>query len=354
MQKVICHFRIEGQPVSCIPIKSGHINHTWRIETNRRKRYILQRINHHVFRDVEGLMENIRSVTEYIRNHYPNAGAVLSLVPAVNGETFLPYEGEYYRVYENIEDSLCLTKAETAEDFRLSGVAFGRFQRQLADFPAHTLRETIPHFHDTPDRFRHFHDAIERDAAKRADSVRSEISFLLSREEDASMMTSLQASGYLPLRVTHNDTKLSNVLFDAHTRQPLCVIDLDTVMPGLAGNDFGDAIRFGASTAAEDERDLSLVHFSMPMFKVFAEGFLSECGSGLTDEELRTLPWGARLMTMECGMRFLTDYLCGDVYFHTERPGHNLDRCRTQLKLLAEMEDHWDEMRETIEALSQR
>lgn len=227
---------------------------------------------------------------------------VLTLVPTRGGELYhLASDGELWRLYEFVTDSLCLDKPETMEDLRQSGVAFGRFQNQLADFPAATLHETIRRFHDTPFRYEQLKQAIERDSFGRAATVRREIDLYLSHEAEADALMSLCRSGELPLRVTHNDTKLNNVMLDAATRTPLCVIDLDTIMPGLAANDFGDSIRFGASTAAEDEQDLSKVEMSLPLFEAYTEGFLSECGGRLTRREIETLPLGAKLMTLECG-----------------------------------------------------
>ena len=251
-------------------------------------------------------------------------------------------------MYDYILDSVCPEKAESPEDLRQSGVAFGMFQNQLADFPAATLNETIPHFHDTPDRFRIFHEAIHEDAACRLESVRELVNRYLAHEAEADALHSLLRKGELPLRVTHNDTKLTNVMLDEATRKPLCVIDLDTVMPGLAAHDYGDAIRFGASTAAEDEPDLSKVEMSLEYFEAFTEGFLRSCGDRLTEKEIDTLPLGAKLMTLECGVRFLTDYLNGDVYFATHRPDQNLDRARTQLKLVEDMEKKWDAMQAIV------
>jgi Ser/Thr protein kinase RdoA (MazF antagonist) len=227
-------------------------------------------------------------------------------------------------------------------------VAFGMFQNQLADFPAATLTETIPHFHDTPDRFRIFREAIAADRAGRLESVRDEVNRFLAHESEAGMLHALLNKGEIPLRVTHNDTKLTNVMLDEDTRQPLCVIDLDTVMPGLAAHDYGDAIRFGASTAAEDETDLCKVEMSLEMYEAFTEGFLSACGDRLTRKEIESLPMGAKLMTLECGVRFLTDYLNGDTYFAINRPNQNLDRARTQLKLVEDMESKWDAMHAVI------
>ncbi len=244
-----------------------------------------------------------------------------------------------------------MEKAETPADLRESGVAFGRFQRQLSDFPAHTLHETIPRFHDTSDRYMLLKEVIAADNCGRVKEVGAEIEFALAREDFAATLTDLQEKGELPLCVTHNDTKLNNVLFDRQTGKALCVIDLDTVMPGLAANDFGDTIRFGATSAAEDERDLSKVHFALPLYEAFAEGFLAACGKSLTPCELAYLPHGAKIITLECGVRFLTDYLSGDTYFRTSREGQNLDRCRTQFQLVADMEREKDKMIKIMEKI---
>lgn len=237
----------------------------------------------------------------------------------------------------------CLEAPESPEDFYQSAIAFGQFQYQLADFPAETLTETIPEFHNTIDRYRIFREVLARDPMGRAAGVRGEIQFLLDREDRAGTLQRMRESGELPLRVTHNDTKLNNVLLDQETRKPLCVLDLDTVMPGLSAYDFGDSIRFGAATAAEDEKDLSKMTMDLDLFRIYTEGFVKACPS-LTPMELKMLPMGAWTMTLEVGLRFLTDYLDGDRYFKTAYEDHNLDRCRTQLKLAWDMEQKWAEM----------
>jgi len=342
-------FRTDGELIFCAPYGNGHINQTYLLVDSSARQYILQKINRSVFHDPESLMRNVSAVTAHLRKTAGNPREVLTLIPTPEGRAwFVDDDGETWRLYQFISDSVCLERAETAEDFRESAAAFGQFQRRLADFPAKTLSETIPHFHDTPARYAALHAAVEADACNRVKGVSREIEFALAREEYASTLTNLQASGDLPPRVTHNDTKLNNVLFDRETRKALCVIDLDTVMPGLAVNDFGDSIRFGASTAAEDERDLTKVSLSLPLFEAYAEGFLSACGESLTGCERACLCDGAKSMTLECGVRFLTDYLSGDTYFKTSRDGQNLDRCRTQFKLVKDMEFNWDEMRRRI------
>ena len=343
MLNICGKFQTKGAALSCEPYGNGHINATYLMKTDE-EQYILQRINHHIFQDVPGLMRNVERVTAFLAEKDPDPRHSLHLVPAKDGAAYVEAEGEFYRMYDFVHDSICLDAPETDEDFYQSAVAFGSFQRQLADFPASELTETIPRFHDTPNRYRALRAAIEKDALGRAASCREEIEFALAREADAAVMINLLAAGELPLRVTHNDTKLNNVMLDAKTRKPLCVIDLDTVMPGLAANDFGDSIRFGANTGAEDEKDLKKISLSLARYEAFARGFLEACGKALTPKEIETLPWGAKLMTLECGVRFLTDYLEGDTYFRIHRPEHNLDRTRTQFALVADMEKKWTQM----------
>jgi Ser/Thr protein kinase RdoA (MazF antagonist) len=349
MEKMAFAFALDGRPVSLSRCDSGHINTTYLLETDRGARYILQKINRQVFRNVPALMSNIQAVTDHLWSKDPDERRVMRLVPTLNGESYaVDEQGEFWRVCVFIKNSVCLESARTEEEFLESGVAFGRFQSLLSDFPADKLVETMPGFHDTVGRYRKFREVLSADPAHRAGEVKSEIDFYLAREEEAGQMVGMLSRGELPLRVTHNDTKLNNVLLDERTYKPLCVIDLDTVMPGLCGNDFGDSIRFGASTAAEDERDLSRVSLSLPMFEAYAKGFLSACGKGLTPLEIETLPLAAKLITLECGLRFLTDHLDGDAYFRIHRPGHNLDRCRTQLQLVLDMERKFGEMQRII------
>ena len=344
MEQVLDLFRLNGRPVSCDPYGEGHINLTFLAVTDTGKRYILQRLSRAAFHDIPGLMGNVAAVTEFLAARSPDPRSSLHLIPTLDGRSFCrDSEGEFWRVYDFVEDSLCLQTPETPEDFYQSAVAFGQFQCRLRDFPAETLCETIPNFHNTPDRYRKFHLAVDADAAGRLSSVLPEVRFLLEREEKGGTLQRLREGGELPVRVTHNDTKLNNVMLDAVTRKALCVIDLDTVMPGLVAYDFGDSIRFGASTASEDEKDLSRVEMSLDLYETYARGFIPACG-GLTAAELESLPLGAWTMTLENGLRFLTDYLEGDHYYHITRPEHNLDRCRTQLKLVSDMEQKWDRM----------
>ena len=327
----------------------GHINDTFLVDAGER-RFILQRISPVAFKQPKDLMENIVNVTEYLGREIEKLGGdrrreTLEVIRSRKGETCVADSaGAMWRVFAFVEDTICYQAAETPELFAASGRAFGRFQRLLRDYPAHTLHETIPHFHDTEDRLRKLKEAVAADPLGRAKDCRADIDFMLARESDCSVALAALREGTLPLRVTHNDTKLNNVLMDDQTGEALCVIDLDTVMPGLSINDFGDSIRFGANHCAEDERDLTKVNLDVDLFAAYTEAFLSEAGDALTGAEISYLPWGAKLMTLECGMRFLTDYLEGDVYFHISREKQNLDRCRTQFKLVSDMEARWDEL----------
>lgn len=356
-KEVIENFQFEGEYTEGIPYGSGHINDTFRVTFQHKgetKRYILQRMNNQIFLNPEELMENVVGVTSWLRKKIVENGGepereTLNLVPAKDGKAFYKdREGEYWRVYLFIEGAKTYDLVENQEDFYQSAVAFGRFQGLLADYPAETLHETIQDFHNTVKRLDTFKKAVEADACGRAAQVQEEIQFVLDREALAHKLCDMQAEGKLPLRVTHNDTKLNNIMIDDETRKAICVIDLDTVMPGLSVNDFGDSIRFGASTGAEDEPDLSKVSCSMELFELYTKGFVEGCKGSLTEEELDMLPVGAMTMTYECGMRFLTDYLEGDHYFKIHREGHNLDRCRTQFKLVKDMEEKWNQMNEIV------
>lgn len=341
------------------PFGAGHINETYAVYMPGREgdelSYVLQRVNSNVFKDPAGVMDNIFGVTEYLRNVIRREGGdpdreTLSYIKTKSGcNYFEDSEGEPWRCYNFIPDSVCYQLVEEPEQFYQSGSSFGHFLKQLCDYPASKLNETIPDFHNTVKRFGAFQVALKRDLKNRAASCRPEIDFALAREKDCGVLVEQQDAGILPLRVTHNDTKLNNILFDEKTGKGLCIIDLDTIMPGLAANDFGDSIRFGASTAAEDEVDLSKVHFDIGLYELYAKGYLETAGTVLTQEEKESLPWGARLITLECGMRFLTDYLQGDTYFKTTHPTHNLERARTQFRLVEEMEQQFARMQSIVE-----
>ena len=345
-------FCIKGQPIHCEEFGNGHINQTLKIATDTGKSYILQRINHYVFKEPAKVMKNIFAVTNYLLEKTGDPTAALRFVSTRDGQfCHRDEDGNYWRMYEFV-DGFCLEAAETAEDFYESGVAFGQFQQQLLDFPAHTLHETIPNFHNTPDRFRQLKDSICVDVKGRAAEVRQEIEFALAHEDIGGTLQRMLEKGQLPLRVTHNDTKLNNVLLNPKTRKPLCVLDLDTVMPGLSAHDFGDSIRFGAATAAEDEQDVSRMKLNLDYYEAYAKGFL-EAATALTEAEIDALPYGALIMTLEVGIRFLKDYLDGDVYFKTAYPTHNLVRCRTQFALVADMETKWAQMCSIIRRLKE-
>lgn len=356
--EAIAQFDLEGKLVDQHPYGNGHINDTFLItyETSKgNRKYILQRMNHAIFKKPQQLMENVVNVTEYLRRVIKEQGGdpdreTLNVIKTRNGENY--YEDSshnYWRMFLYIERTMCLEQVECAKDFYDSAVAFGNFQRMLSDYPAEELYETIPNFHNTPSRFRDFQKAVQEDKLGRAALAKEEIAFALEREKDTPVLLDLLAEGKLPLRVTHNDTKLNNILFDADTKKALCIIDLDTVMPGLSHYDFGDSIRFGASTGAEDEKDLSKIELDLSLFETFTKGFLEGCGGSLTEKEIEMLPMGAKLMTYECGIRFLADFLEGDVYFKIHRKDHNLDRARTQFKLIEDMEEKWDRMTSIVE-----
>lgn len=336
-------FRINGRAVSAEPYACGHINDTFLLKTDTGEKYILQRINTSIFKNAEALMDNILSVTSFLKEKIIRAGGdpereTLNVIPAKDGSSFFQNGQDYWRVYVFVRNSVTLQTCETEEQFYASACAFGRFQKLLADFPADSLYESIPAFHNTKSRYNDFERAVSEDVRGRAASVAEEIAFVRKRREFAATLVDMQENGDLPLRVTHNDTKLNNVLFDEATMLPIAVIDLDTVMPGLSVNDFGDSIRFGATHAAEDEPDMDNVHFEISLFECYTRGFLGECGALLTENEKKMLSVASIMMTFECGMRFLTDYLNGDTYFKIQREKQNLDRCHTQFKLVNDME----------------
>lgn len=347
-----------GQKCSYVkPFGEGHINETYAVYMQEEDgsdvpQYVLQRLNINVFKDPSQVMENIFGVTEFLREVIREEGGdvdreTLSYIKTKSGETYFEdAQGQPWRCLHFISNSVCYQTVEEPDQFYQSAKSFGHFLKQLGNYPAESLHETIPQFHDTVKRFRDFAKAVKKDVKNRSRSCKKEIAFALEREEDCGVLMEQLNKGLLPLRVTHNDTKLNNILFDSDTDKGLCIIDLDTIMPGLAANDFGDSIRFGASTAEEDEKDLEKVHFDIHLYELYVKGYLEMAKDVLTPAEIESLPWGARLMTLECGMRFLTDYLQGDVYFKTAYPEHNLVRARTQFKLVKEMEEQFEAMQE--------
>ena len=361
-QQVLDAYEFPGNPVRIERYGQGHINDTFcitcQMPAGAHIRFILQGLSTSAFPQPENVMENFVRITTFLRGKIIAAGGdptreTLSLVKTRDGKDFVAdATGKVWRLVPFIEKTDSFQSA-TAELFEASGRAFGRLQYLLQDFPAETLHETIARFHDTENRFEKFIAALEADKLGRAGAIPQDIQFVLDRKTDCSAALQALRDGILPLRVTHNDTKLNNILIDRDTGEGICVIDLDTTMPGLAINDFGDSIRFGANHCAEDEKDLSKVNFDLDLYEVYVRGFLQGAQGCLTDAELRFLPWGARLMTLECGIRFLTDYLEGDHYFHIQYPEQNLDRCRTQFKLVQDMEAQFEAMGQIIHKYSQ-
>lgn len=353
ISQILAAYVLPGTVADVARHGKGHINDTFCVVCKTPEggtaRFILQRLSQAAFPHPEEVMENFVGITSYLRREILAEGGdplreTLSLVKTGDGADFVTDAGgRAWRLMPFIENADCYQSA-TPELFAASGRAFGRFQYMLRDYPARTLHETIPHFHDTESRFDQFIAALEADKLNRAEGVSPEIQFILRRKADCGVALRALREGKLPLRVTHNDTKLNNILIDRDTHEGICIIDLDTTMPGLAINDFGDSIRFGANHCMEDEQDLTKVNFDISLYEVFTRGFLEGARGSLTPAELEYLPWGARLMTLECGIRFLTDYLDGDHYFHVSHPRQNLDRARTQLKLVKDMEEQFDAM----------
>ncbi len=355
--EIITQFRYAGQFDRSEFLKIGHINDTYAVyfqNGDNPYRYLLQRVNHEVFRQPELLMRNIQLVTEYLHETIIQYGGdpereTLRLVPTKDRRTYYrSLSGDYWRCYDFIEGTRTYQVAESLAHVYEAGRAFGNFLTLLSDFPVSDLAETIPNFHNTSKRFEAFYAALDRDICNRASVVENEIHFVLGQESEMSRIVDLLKAGTIPVRVTHNDTKFNNVLIDENTQESVCVVDLDTVMPGSALYDYGDAIRSIANTGAEDERDLGLVNFSLEIFDWFTKGYLQAAGDLLTPLEIELLPFSANLMTLECGMRFLTDYLNGDTYFRTLYPEHNLDRCRTQFKLVREMDSQVSDMERIV------
>ena len=360
LSNIAAAFQCRGTYLDAVPYGSGHINDTYKAtyeEGGQEVRYIVQRINHSIFTDVPGLMDNIGRVTRHQRMKFEAAGAgeidrrVLTLIPTVNGQDFHKDEqGNFWRVYIFIEDAVGIDVIENTDQAYESAKAFGEFQFQLADLPGR-LNETIPNFHHTRSRYDTLMQAIEEDAHGRVADVQAEIAFAKEREKIVDVVIDLMASGEIPERVTHNDTKLNNVLIDMETGKGMCVIDLDTVMPGSVLYDFGDMIRTTTNQAVEDESDLSKVEMNIDYFEALVKGYLETASDFLTAKEIELLPFSGLLISFEIGLRFLTDYLQGDTYFKTHREWQNIDRCRKQFKMVQSMEEQMEAMQKIVEKI---
>ncbi len=359
LSEVFGHFSCKGTFESGVPFGSGHIHDTYKVTTEEKDQpnYILQRINTHIFRDVEELQNNIFQVTTHIRKKLaaiPGSDPdreTLTIIPARNGKLYhRDDEGKYWRVYLFIERHKSYDRVETPEQAYQGGRAIGRFEKLIAGLDPSGIYEVLPGFHDMELRLDNFHKALEKDPENRAAAIPEDIRFVLDRAEEMKTIKKLGQAGKIPLRITHNDTKFNNVLLDENDKS-LCVIDLDTVMPGYIHYDFGDAIRTTANSSFEDETDLSKVFVRLDLYEAFARGFMEEVREELNDTEIDHLPFSARMLTFIIGLRFLTDYLDGDHYFKIHHPGHNLERARTQFKLVSSMEEHREEMEEIINKL---
>ncbi len=346
-------FQVYGDFVSGCPHGSGHINDTYKVTYSvggAPLSYLLQRINHHVFTQPANVQQNILRVTRHIASKLIAKGEsdisrrTLTLILTRDGEpVYHDAEGNWWRMYIFVEGASTYDQIQSTAQAELVGEAFADFQNMVADLTEPRLHETIPHFHNTVKRYEALQAAIQKDAFNRAKDVKAEIDFVTARADTFGRLLERSAKGEIPERVTHNDTKLNNVMLDDKTGKGICVIDLDTVMPGLALYDFGDMCRTSTANAAEDEQDLSKVYSRMDMFEALATGYCRGA-KFLTQGEKEELAFSARLITMTIGIRFLTDYLSGDVYFHIKRPRHNVDRCRTQLKMVKSMEDQAEQM----------
>lgn len=352
------NFNLEGELKTSDSHVCGHINDTFIIncegENGEEIKYVLQRVNSDIFKNPEQLMENIENVTSHIKNKIIEENGdplreTLNIVKTKEGKSFYKCKEEnYWRIFNFIHGASTYQIVEKPEHLYTAGKALGKFQKQLSDFNVDMLYDTIPDFHNTEKRFEVFMEAVREDKKGRAKDVKEEIDFVINRAEDTKVLVNMIKENRLPLRVTHNDTKFNNIMIDDETGEGIAVIDLDTVMPGLSLYDFGDSIRSGATTALEDEVDLSKVNFDLNLYEHFAKGFLESAGDAFTKEEIEYLPFAAKLMTFECGMRFLMDYLNGDVYFKIHRENHNLDRARNQFKLVSDMEKEMDNMKKIV------
>jgi len=356
---VVAHFKINGNPVRIEPFGSGHINDTYRVQTDAGSQdYLLQRINNHVFKNVDQLMQNIQRVTEHLWNKAVQMNvaephkAVLKLIPTEDDQLFYKDEDEkYWRVFHLIDQTKSYDIVENAQQAAEGGRAFGRFQAMLSDMDSSLIHESIPNFCHIGSRLTNFHKAINADVAKRKEKVKKEIDFILARENRMNTILDMASRGEISIRITHNDTKFNNVLLDEKDRAQ-CVIDLDTVMPGYVAYDFGDAIRTIINKAAEDEADLTKIVLNIPLFEAYTKGYFEEASEFLTEKEVESLIEGVLLFPYMQAVRFLTDYLEGDTYYKIHHPEHNLQRTRAQIKLVEEIEEHVDELKSIIEKIA--
>ena len=354
--EIFNHFDVADKLVSIKPFGGGHINDTF-LATCEHSKYTLQQLNHKVFREPENVMHNIRLVTEHLAKKIKEAGGdpmreTLNIIRTKDGNTHY-FDGQegFYRLFTFVDGARSYPAVEKPEHFYNAARTFGRFQNMLADFPASQLYETIPNFHNTVSRYYDFIAAVELDKAGRRAFIEDDIEFVTSRRDKCSLILDAIADGSVPVRVTHNDTKYDNILIDDITGEGICVIDLDTVMPGSMLYDYGDSLRFGTNAGAEDEKDLSKVWCRLDLFEQFTRGFVEELGKSMTEREFELMPVAGQIITFECGMRFLTDFLNGDEYFKIHRPSQNLDRARAQFKLVQDMEAHEAEMTEIVKKI---
>lgn len=357
LREIASKFIIYGDFLVAVPFGTGHINDTYQLTYDQggvRLHYTMQRINHKVFQNPEQVMENIDRVTTHLLNkihasQFETKKRTLRLLRTYTNRLYTrDHKGNYWRVYVFVENARSYDVLEIPKQAYMTAQAFGDFQCNLVDLPGPRLHETIPNFHDTPKRVMALESAIKADKVGRARLVHEEIDFIMERREETEKLLKLKAEGSIPERITHNDTKVNNILIDDLTGKGICVIDLDTVMPGLALYDFGDMVRAGTSAAEEDEMNLDKVGMRFEMYEALFRGFLSSAGGFLTPAERENLPFAGKLITLEIAIRFLTDYLEGDVYFKTRRPNHNLDRCRNQLKIVESIESQMDKMKELL------
>lgn len=358
MKDIARRFELGGEFGSAERYGSGHINDTFVVDTSNapgESRFILQRINRNVFNDPVTLMDNVHRVTEHLGLRREVGRTSLSLVPVTSGDSFhVDESGEYWRMYRFLEGTRSYDSIPTVEHAREVAAEFGRFQAALRDLPGPPLAETITDFHNTPARFMQLHEALAIDSADRKRNCLSEIDYALAQEECGASLLALVQTGDIPERITHNDTKINNVMFDLQTDKAVCVVDLDTVMPGLALYDFGDMVRTATMPVAEDEIDLTRVTMRMEYFEALMDGYLDATSGFLHEAEVEHLALSAKVITIETGVRFLTDYLCGDRYFRVHRPQHNLDRCRAQFALAASIDEQLPEMQRLTAAIYER